>query len=113
MADKLDPGFIQDGSTQKIFEPAMKNADDQLNSILNQIKSLTAQPTVDDYHQMADPSNPFTSVSSGRAEVTIMENMQAANSTTPLLPKDDSGRTLLLAGIGLISIVYFLFLKGR
>lgn len=116
MADKIDPDFISGGGgTLKIFQPVMKDPGDQLGYILNQIQAIQnpTQPTLEDYHQMADPSNPFVNVSSGRAEVTIMENMQAANSTTPVLPKDDSGRTLLLAGIGLVSIVYFLFLKGR
>ena len=95
----------------KVFEPVSKNPDDQMVAVLEQIQALKA-PSAEDYQKMVDPSNPFVSVFTGRAEVTQSENALAINSPTPLFPKKDTFPAELLAAVGVFALVYFLYLKG-
>lgn len=96
----------------KVYEPAMKDPNDQLVYALEQIQAYQ-MPPVDGHQNMADPSNPFVSVFTGRGELQVYENMQAAMSPPPLLPEESSPLQSLLAVAGVFALAYFLFLKGK
>lgn len=93
----------------RVFEPALKNADDQLQSLITrieEIKNPSASP--ENYVGAFSHDTDQVFVQTGNANVTQVENLSAMLSPAPEVKSDNT--LFYLIGFGLVA---FLIFKGR